>query len=146
MHDPKHHSWPSGHILFNWNLEQILHTPNPRPFPRFWAWGLDPLAMTRVPGPSPFIREFWAIRPPIFSTGCGPWDQLGPFWPNSNDSKRGQEGSSSAAKPQVDPRTTDWPQIPIDPNFPHGLWKPPDTICSGPERLPLNSSGDLSLS
>ncbi|MBW0464515.1 hypothetical protein O181_004230 [Austropuccinia psidii MF-1] len=32
------------------------------------------------------------FRPPMSFMVCGPWDQLGPFWPNSNEAKRGKGG------------------------------------------------------
>ncbi|MBW0552867.1 hypothetical protein O181_092582 [Austropuccinia psidii MF-1] len=94
---------------------------------------------------------------------------LGPFWPKSNEDKRGLGGSPPAPKarwvpkhkcahlsqfwPQTQPSQR-WPKGPQDPNWPRttvwpfstpGLWKPPEAIRSGPERFPLNSWEDISL-
>ncbi|MBW0464412.1 hypothetical protein O181_004127 [Austropuccinia psidii MF-1] len=90
------------------------------------------------------------FKPPIAPTA---W-QLGPFWPKSNEAKRGQGGSPSAPKPHV---VTPEPQ-PFDQYFKkathshimqdstHGLWQPPEVTNSGLAWVPLKSRELLSLS
>ncbi|MBW0546232.1 hypothetical protein O181_085947 [Austropuccinia psidii MF-1] len=78
---------------------------------------------------------------------------LGPFWPKSNEAKRGQGGSSSSPKARSVPNhkwahlSQFWPQNPINPemakttlgpkvghNSAHGLWQPPEATSSAPSQ------------
>ncbi|MBW0506808.1 hypothetical protein O181_046523 [Austropuccinia psidii MF-1] len=85
----------------------------------------------------------------------GPWSMgpLGPFWPNSNEAKRGQGGSSSAHNARLVPNykcahlSQFWPQNPTNSKWPkpsqdpklghnsvHGLWKTPEATSSAPRK------------
>ncbi|MBW0552671.1 hypothetical protein O181_092386 [Austropuccinia psidii MF-1] len=78
---------------------------------------------------------------------CRPWDQLGPCWPESNDTKRGQGGRPSAPNSRLThlspkfghylnaPKLTQAPKnmkFAINDNGPrdssYGLWQPPVTV------------------
>ncbi|MBW0474665.1 hypothetical protein O181_014380 [Austropuccinia psidii MF-1] len=67
---------------------------------------------------------------------------LGPFWPNSNEAKRGQGGSPSAPKPQVGPPepvfAPKWPKTtsgpPVGHYSAHGLWQSPEATRSAPSK------------
>ncbi|MBW0493525.1 hypothetical protein O181_033240 [Austropuccinia psidii MF-1] len=78
---------------------------------------------------------------------------LGPFWPKSNEDKRGQGGSPSAPKPQVgppepvlapNPKQTKMAKShlrsridqgsPVDHYSAHGLWQPPEATSSAPSK------------
>ncbi|MBW0545090.1 hypothetical protein O181_084805 [Austropuccinia psidii MF-1] len=80
-----------GHILPS--LAPLANSPPHQPpshYPCFWAWGvfsvsegpMAPLATTRALGPTIYISRVWAKG------------QLDPFWPNSNEAKRGHQGKS----------------------------------------------------
>ncbi|MBW0512135.1 hypothetical protein O181_051850 [Austropuccinia psidii MF-1] len=79
----------------------ILHLTNPRPIPLFWAWEvhfvfqgpLAPLTITREFGPTPLMSRSLGYLGPLRSMG-----PLGPFWPKSNEAKRGPGGSPPAPK------------------------------------------------
>ncbi|MBW0471378.1 hypothetical protein O181_011093 [Austropuccinia psidii MF-1] len=106
------------------------------------------------------LRPLWPLWPTVHK----PWsvEPMGPFWPNSNESKRGQGGNPPAPKvrwvpnhklahlsqfwPPIStfpkmakrtPRTTFWPL-----STP-GLWQPPEATSSSPARFPLNSGEEL---
>ncbi|MBW0525142.1 hypothetical protein O181_064857 [Austropuccinia psidii MF-1] len=79
---------------------------------------------------------------------------LGPFWPNSNEAKRGQGGSSAAPKARCGP-----PEPVDDPKWPknhlrtqtghtsvHGLWKPSEATRSAPSKDSPPFQGKTSLS
>ncbi|MBW0500824.1 hypothetical protein O181_040539 [Austropuccinia psidii MF-1] len=89
---------------------------------------------------------------------------LGPLWPNSNEAKRGQGGSSSAPKARWVPKHK-WapnciqPRMAIkDPQDPkcqklyehhfsvHGLWKPLEATISAPRRVSPHIQGKASPS
>ncbi|MBW0581607.1 hypothetical protein O181_121322 [Austropuccinia psidii MF-1] len=73
-------------------------------------------------------------------------EPLGPFWPKSNEAKRGQGGSSSVPNSRWVPNhkwahlRQFWAQNPtnsghkIGHNSVHGLWKPPEATSSAPDK------------
>ncbi|MBW0466055.1 hypothetical protein O181_005770 [Austropuccinia psidii MF-1] len=81
---------------------------------------------------------------------------LGPFWPKSNEAKRGQGGSAPAPKARWVPNhkwahlsqfwclissIPKWTKGPQDPNWPpptNNLWQPPEPTSSGAARLSPN--------
>ncbi|MBW0477950.1 hypothetical protein O181_017665 [Austropuccinia psidii MF-1] len=52
------------------------------------------------------------------STACGPWDSIGPFWPNSNEAKRAKGGILEAPNAKWAHLSLFWPYIPEDPKNP----------------------------
>ncbi|MBW0552329.1 hypothetical protein O181_092044 [Austropuccinia psidii MF-1] len=76
-------------------------------------------------GPSSLIQGlnviFGPFRSPTAPTVCGPWDQLGPIWTNSNEAKRGKGGRPAAPNSRwvhlslilaIIPKDSKWPKSP----------------------------------
>ncbi|MBW0538453.1 hypothetical protein O181_078168 [Austropuccinia psidii MF-1] len=78
----------------------------------------------------------------------GPWsvEPLGPFWPKSHESKRGQGGNPPAPKARwVPPEPIFAPNLNNPKNGQKGTRKHILATSSGSERFPLNSGEDLSF-
>ncbi|MBW0534223.1 hypothetical protein O181_073938 [Austropuccinia psidii MF-1] len=79
---------------------------------------------------------------------------LGPFWPNSNVSKRGQGGSSEDPKPQVGPpepvlapkQPKNHLRTQIGHNSVDGLWQPLEATRSAPSKDSPPAQGKTFLS
>ncbi|MBW0565318.1 hypothetical protein O181_105033 [Austropuccinia psidii MF-1] len=71
------------------------------------------------------------IRPPVASTACGPWNTLGPFWPNSNEAKRGQGGRPTAPNSRWASLSLFWSYIQEVPKWPKDLTNP--DLAQGPK-------------
>ncbi|MBW0526892.1 hypothetical protein O181_066607 [Austropuccinia psidii MF-1] len=66
-----------------------------------FQWPLVPLATTRALGPTPFIMGILGHLDHLWpQQSIGP---LGPFWPKSNEAKRGQGGQLPTFKARWDP-------------------------------------------
>ncbi|MBW0521418.1 hypothetical protein O181_061133 [Austropuccinia psidii MF-1] len=77
INGPKPQIWPSGHILLHWPFWQMSNLTTPK----FGPGGSS--SLPGASGPSINIQGLW----------------LSPFWPNCNDSKRGQGGRPAAPMP-----------------------------------------------
>ncbi|MBW0504634.1 hypothetical protein O181_044349 [Austropuccinia psidii MF-1] len=141
-----------GHILNHWPPWPILNPTNPQANALILGLGchlafkepLPPLTLSSALGPPPLIRGFWGLnaifwpfRPPtasmvrgLWPIVCMPWDQLGPFWPNSNEAKRGHGGKSSG--PTL---AWFWPKLPKTPKPSNWSKKPRHSIWPYPSRL-----------
>ncbi|MBW0478429.1 hypothetical protein O181_018144 [Austropuccinia psidii MF-1] len=162
----------SGLALFGvlWHLRNIFqsfsslansppHQP-PGQYPCFGTGGHSAFQGPLVPLAIP--RDF--VPPPLIRGAYGLWDPVGPFWPKSNEAKRGQGGNPLALKARWVPNhmwahlSPFWPKMakrnpgpqighnqPWTQDLTHSLWQTPGVTSSGPERLPLDSGEDLSL-
>ncbi|MBW0502374.1 hypothetical protein O181_042089 [Austropuccinia psidii MF-1] len=153
-------------------MSQFSTSPTPRPLSLFWGLGgLFSLPGTYVPWPNPLYYEGYGLngllgylgpllplQPTVHTLrSVGP---LEPFWPKSNEAKRGLGGSLSAPKSRWVPNhkwahlSQFWPQTPTnsemaktpqDPkighNSVHGLWKPPEATRSAPSKDSLQVQG-----
>ncbi|MBW0563644.1 hypothetical protein O181_103359 [Austropuccinia psidii MF-1] len=97
---------------------QLSTSPTPRPLPLFLGLG-GPYNLLGAYGPSSHLQTSWPN--PFYYGGLG---HLGPFWPESNEAKRGQGGRSSAPKARWVSNhkwahlSHIWSQIPSNPRWP----------------------------
>ncbi|MBW0516306.1 hypothetical protein O181_056021 [Austropuccinia psidii MF-1] len=159
--------WPIGPFWFFMAFGPyplLLETNGPRPYPAIiglWPilhltnpqvnilvmglggnssfWGpLDPLAITRALRTPPLIGGLWPLWPTVWGT----WDLLGPFWPKSNEAKRGQGGSPLAPKAKWEHLSLFWPQIPRIPKWPKGPQDPQLAIINNEPHFQPMASGN----
>ncbi|MBW0472033.1 hypothetical protein O181_011748 [Austropuccinia psidii MF-1] len=98
------------HILLHWPFWPISNLANPQAnTPKYGPGG-----SASLPGATDLNGIFRTFRPTMASTAHGPWDNSGPFWPNSNEAKRGQGGSPSAHLSLF------WPKDPKNPKLAQG--------------------------